>query len=106
MQERDNTHLVEFDDVGVVQQLHDLHLSVNLLQVGGIQSGLVDDLNGHLENREVDGRFKVMIMMTSDCKYNHTLQKGGGCFTCVLVTLCLASLTTAKLPFPRVRMIS
>lgn len=26
--------------------------------------------------------------------------------TCVLVTLCLASFTTAKFPFPRVRMIS
>lgn len=43
-----NTHLVEFDDVGVVQQFHDLNLSVNLLQVGRVQSGLVDDLDGHL----------------------------------------------------------
>lgn len=45
-----NTHLVEFDDMGVVQQLHNLHLSVNLLQVRGVQSCLIDDLYGHLLN--------------------------------------------------------
>lgn len=49
---KDNTHLVEFDDVGVVQQLHNLHLSVNLLQVGGVQSGLVNNLDGHLEKQK------------------------------------------------------
>lgn len=42
------THLVEFDDVGVVEQLHNLHFSVNLLQVRRVQSGLVDDFDGHL----------------------------------------------------------
>lgn len=44
----DNTHLVEFDDVGVVQQFHNLNLSVNFLQVRRVQPGLVDDLDGHL----------------------------------------------------------
>lgn len=48
---KDNTHLVEFDYVGVVQQLHYLHLSVNFLEIGRVQSGLVNDLNGHLEKQ-------------------------------------------------------
>lgn len=43
-------HLVELDDVGVVQHLHDLNFPVDLLQVDSIQLGLVDDLNGHLQN--------------------------------------------------------
>lgn len=43
-----DTHLVQFDDVGVVQHLHDLNLPVDLLQVHSVQLGLVDDLNGHL----------------------------------------------------------
>lgn len=46
-----HTHLVELDDVGVVQQFHNLNLSVNFLQVGGVQSGLVDDLDGHLPKK-------------------------------------------------------
>lgn len=41
--------LVELDDVGVVEELHDLHLAVDLLQVGLVQLALVDDLDGHLE---------------------------------------------------------
>ena len=44
------TDLVELDDVGVVQHLHDLNFPVNLLQVNSIQLGLVDDLNGHLQS--------------------------------------------------------
>lgn len=48
---KDNTHLVEFDYVGVVQQLHYLHLSVNFLEVGRVQSGLVNYLNGHLQKQ-------------------------------------------------------
>lgn len=55
---KDNTHLVEFDDMGVVQQLHNLHLSVDFLQVGGVQSGLVNDLNGHLENKRPNCKLK------------------------------------------------
>lgn len=45
------THLVELNNVGVVQHFHDLNFSVDLLQVDGIQLGLVDDLNGHLQNQ-------------------------------------------------------
>lgn len=37
--------------MGVVQQLHNLHLSVNLLKVGRVQPGLVDDFDGHLEKK-------------------------------------------------------
>lgn len=36
----------------VVQQLHNLHFSVNLLQVGGIESGFIDDLYGHLKKKK------------------------------------------------------
>ena len=43
-------HLVELDDMRVVQHLHDLNFSVDLLQVDGVQLGLVDDLNGHLQS--------------------------------------------------------
>ena len=46
------THLVEFNDVRVVQHLHDLNFPVNLFQVDSIQLGLVDDLNGHLHNNQ------------------------------------------------------
>lgn len=46
------THLVEFDDVGVIQHLHDLNFPVDLLQVHGIQLGLVNDLDGHLQERK------------------------------------------------------
>lgn len=42
------TDLIEFDNVGMVQHLHDLNFPVDLLQVYGVQLGLVDDLNGHL----------------------------------------------------------
>lgn len=43
------TDLIEFDDVGMVQHLHDLNFPVDLLQVHSIQLGLVNDLNGHLQ---------------------------------------------------------
>lgn len=49
--QKDFTHLVQFDDMGVVQQLHNLHLSVNFFQVGGIQPGLINYLYGHLKNQ-------------------------------------------------------
>lgn len=64
----DNTHLVEFDDVGVVQQFHNLNLSVNFLQVRRVQSGLVDDLDGHLQyavtaiGREVNSKCRRQTM--------------------------------------------
>lgn len=45
-----STHLVELDDVRVVQHLHDLDLPVDLLQVDGIQLGFVYDLDGHLRS--------------------------------------------------------
>lgn len=43
------TDLIEFDDVGMVQHLHDLNFPVDLLKVYSIQLGLVNDLNGHLQ---------------------------------------------------------
>lgn len=46
---RKSTHLVEFDDVWVVQQLHDLHFSVNLFQVGRTQAGLINNFYCHLK---------------------------------------------------------
>lgn len=42
--------------MGVVQQLHNLHLSVNLLKVGRVQPGLVDDFDGHLEKKGKKGK--------------------------------------------------
>jgi hypothetical protein len=55
-----STHLVQLDYVGVVQTLHDVHLTVHLLQVAGVQLGLVYDLDGHLEQDplylQLDGR--------------------------------------------------
>lgn len=45
----DLVYLIEADDVGVLEQLHDLHLSEDLFQVLIIQLALVDDLYSHLE---------------------------------------------------------
>lgn len=36
--------------MGVVEHLHDLNFSVDLLQVHSVQLCLVDDLDGHLQN--------------------------------------------------------
>lgn len=47
--EEQSTHLVQFDDVGVIQHLHDLNFPVDLLQVDCIQLGLVNNLYGHLQ---------------------------------------------------------
>lgn len=47
-----SVYLVEADDVGVLQQLHDLHLSEDLFQVFIIQLGLIDNFYSHLENEE------------------------------------------------------
>lgn len=71
---RDNTHLVEFDDMGVVQQLHNLHLSVDFLQVGGVQSGLVNYLNGHLEKPKAK-LLKMIISKIMHLKYSHTIRR-------------------------------
>ena len=49
-------HLVEFHNVGVVHQLHHLHLPVHLGQVAGVQLGLVNNLDGNLEDRRVQPR--------------------------------------------------
>lgn len=54
------THLVKLDDVWMVQQLHDLHLPVDLLQVRSIQLGLIYDLYGHLHfDADVNDHFGV-----------------------------------------------
>ena len=44
-----NVHLIESHDVGMVQQLHHLHLPVHLGEVGRVQLGLVDDFDGDLK---------------------------------------------------------
>ena len=44
--------MVELDDVGVVEELHDLDLAHDLFQVGLVQLALVDDLDGDLRNGE------------------------------------------------------
>lgn len=49
VKEKKGIYLVEFDDVWVVQQLHDLHFSVNLFQVGRTQAGLVNNFYCHLQ---------------------------------------------------------
>ena len=40
--------LVQLDHVRVVQELEDLHLTVDFLQVGLVQLRFVDDFDGHL----------------------------------------------------------
>lgn len=42
-------YLVEADDVGVLQQLHDLHLSEDLFQVLIVQLGLIHYFYSHLD---------------------------------------------------------
>lgn len=44
----DQSYLVKLNDMRVVQQFHDLHLAIDLLQVYRVQLGLVYDLYGHL----------------------------------------------------------
>ena len=44
-------HLVELHNVRMVHQLHHLHLPVHLGQVGGVQLGLVNNLDGNLGHR-------------------------------------------------------
>lgn len=65
------THLVELDDVGVVQHLHDLDLPVDLLQVDSIQLGLVDDLNGHLQSDEASTIQTVISRFLNNKQMNH-----------------------------------
>lgn len=65
--EEHRTHLVEFDDVGVIQHLHDLNFPVYLLQVYCIQLGLVNDLNGHLQRESKEN-------LISCCSANKTTQ--------------------------------
>lgn len=48
-----NMYLVEADDVGVPQQLHDLDLSEDLFQVLIIQLGLIHYFYSHLETKEI-----------------------------------------------------
>ena len=47
-------YLVEADDVGVLQQLHDLHLSKDLFQVLIVQLGLIHYFYSHLETESQD----------------------------------------------------
>lgn len=62
-EQRRATYLVEFDDVGVVEQLHNLHFSVNLFQVGRVQSGLVDDFDGHLGTKLRKHTFYIYVRL-------------------------------------------
>lgn len=65
------THLVEFDDVGVIKHLHDLNFPVDLLQVHGIQLGLVNDLDGHLQERKSTRERRDLV---SRCSANKQTQ--------------------------------
>lgn len=49
-------YLVEADYVGVLQQLHDLHLSEDLFQVLVVQLGLIHYFYSHLEEGEGEMR--------------------------------------------------
>lgn len=51
-----SVYLVEADDVGVLQQLHDLHLSKDLFQVLIIQLGLIHYFYSHLETERKEDR--------------------------------------------------
>ena len=48
--------LEQLNDVGMVQQLHDLDLAVDLLQVGLVQLALVDDFDRNLQRETNIGR--------------------------------------------------
>ena len=41
--------MVELDDVGVIEELHHLHLPHDLFQIRLVQLALVDDLDGNLK---------------------------------------------------------
>ncbi len=43
-----NGYLIEFDDVWMVEHLEHLHFSVHLLEIQLIQTGFIDDFDGHL----------------------------------------------------------
>ena len=43
--------LVEFDDVGMIEQFQYLNLAIDFAQIIVVQSRLVDDLDGHLHAR-------------------------------------------------------
>lgn len=58
---RVTVYLVEADDVGVLQQLHDLHLSEDLFQVLLVQLGLIHYFYSHLETEtREEKRWKEM----------------------------------------------
>lgn len=73
--EAHRTHLVEFDDVGVIQHLHDLNFPVDLLQVHGIQLGLVNDLDGHLQERKSTKGRRDLVSRCSANKQTNTTVK-------------------------------
>ena len=43
--------LVEFDDVGMIEQFQYLNLAIDFAQIIVVQSRLIDDLDGHLHAR-------------------------------------------------------
>lgn len=56
----------------MVQQLHDFHLPVDLLQVHSIQLGFVYDLNGHLQfNAEVSYSSLLISVRIKQLRLNH-----------------------------------
>lgn len=57
--DRQTVYLVEANDVRMLQQLHDLHLSEDLLQVLVIQLGLIHNLYSHLERGDRGERVKT-----------------------------------------------
>ena len=56
-------YLVQLDNVWMVQHLHDLDLSVDLLQVNSIQLSLVDYLDGHLQKECVSTTSNLLKSM-------------------------------------------
>ena len=54
--------MIQFDDVGMVEQLHHLNLTLDLLQVGLVQLALVDYLDCDLEVRK--RRFETVCFIS------------------------------------------
>lgn len=70
----DSAYLIKLNYVGVVEPLHDVHLSVDLLQVSRIQLGFVYYLDGHLQREESK---LVSPRVREDSKHLHKNQASG-----------------------------
>lgn len=73
-------YLVEADDVGMLQQLHDLHLSEDLFQVLIVQLGLIHYFYSYLERKKArvvrrDKDEWIETMKSEEAKRNHQSKK-------------------------------